>query len=45
MAIQTDAVREVLQRATCDEFELKLDADYLIMGQDNTIFVGDAETR
>ncbi|KAB5550613.1 hypothetical protein PHYPO_G00055780 [Pangasianodon hypophthalmus] len=44
-AIEKGAVREVLHRLTCDEFELKVDADYLIMGQDDTMFVGNAEKR
>ncbi|XP_017346150.1 complement C4-A [Ictalurus punctatus] len=44
-AIQRDAVREVLQRLTCDQLELDDDADYLIMGQDDATFVGNSETR
>lgn len=44
-AIQKDDVREMLQRLSCNEMELKVDAEYLIMGKDNSLFVGNAETR
>ncbi|KAG7321636.1 hypothetical protein KOW79_014494 [Hemibagrus wyckioides] len=45
LAIQKDAVREMLQRLSCNEMELKVDAEYLIMGKDNSLFIGNAETR
>lgn len=45
MAIEQGAVREMLQRSTCDEFKMKIDADYLFMGQDDAMFVGNAQTR
>lgn len=45
VAIQQGAVREMLQRLTCDEFQMKVDPDYLIMGQDDAVFVGNAQTR
>ncbi|KAM9469330.1 complement C4-B [Clarias gariepinus] len=44
-AIQPGAVREMVKRVTCNAMELKVDADYLIMGQKDTINLGNSETR
>ncbi|XP_072547604.1 complement C4 isoform X2 [Salminus brasiliensis] len=35
--IQKGAFREMVQRLACNEVDMKTDADYLIMGQDNSI--------
>ncbi|TSK49678.1 Complement C4-B [Bagarius yarrelli] len=48
-AVQKGDVREMFQRLSCDETRLdEVDADYLMMGQDDTVFcvlVGSAGTR
>ncbi|XP_027013009.2 complement C4 [Tachysurus fulvidraco] len=45
LTIQKDDVREMLQRLSCNEMELKDKAEYLIMGQDDSLFVGNQENR
>eukprot|EP00063_Salmo_salar_P043287 XP_014018122.1 PREDICTED: complement C4-B-like [Salmo salar] len=35
--MQTGAVRDMLKRKACDEFDMKTDSNYLIMGRDGTI--------
>uniref|UniRef100_A0A8C8ENN3 Complement C4 gamma chain n=1 Tax=Oncorhynchus tshawytscha TaxID=74940 RepID=A0A8C8ENN3_ONCTS len=36
-ALQTGAVRDMIKRKACDEFDMKTDSNYLIMGRDGTI--------
>uniref|UniRef100_A0A674E5Y5 Complement component 4 n=1 Tax=Salmo trutta TaxID=8032 RepID=A0A674E5Y5_SALTR len=35
--MQTGAVRDMIKRKACDEFDMKTDSNYLIMGRDGTI--------
>ncbi|XP_045069703.1 complement C4-like [Coregonus clupeaformis] len=35
--LQTGAVRDMIKRKACDEFDMKTDSNYLIMGRDGTI--------
>jgi hypothetical protein len=35
--MQTGAVRDMIKRKACDEFDMKTDRNYLIMGRDGTI--------
>ncbi|KAK3561057.1 hypothetical protein QTP86_026381 [Hemibagrus guttatus] len=44
-AIQKDAMRDMLQRSSCNEMELRVGAEYLFMGKDNSLFVGNVETH
>ncbi|XP_046718191.1 complement C4-B isoform X1 [Silurus meridionalis] len=45
ITVQEGQVREVLHRLSCDELNLKIDANYLIMGQDDTTFGGNNNSR